>query len=214
MPHRPARRSSRASRRAAGVRGPQPGHHRGRAGLPTHLSRLLSCHITPYSLCHRLFLERWKRMVTRLILFSLLSCRMTAILTPSLASCLVCEHMEASVMPRMHSDGLCAQGGIGDAVLHLLKLAGQGTAHPALSELSPAGAASLLQVPFYALPFEPSLGGIKTSISNFQALPCTHVLSSSLAHRMCCGAVGRAALYSAQSRCIFSVLLLCTALTL
>ncbi len=55
-------------------------------------------------------------------------------------------------MPRMHSDGLCAQGGIGDNVLHLLKLAGQGTAHPALSELSPAGVASLLQVPSFSLP--------------------------------------------------------------
>ena len=51
----------------------------------------------------------------------------------------------------IHVDGLCAQGGIGDAVLHLLKLAGQGAPHPALSELSPAGLISLLQVAFNTL---------------------------------------------------------------
>ncbi|BDA40985.1 probable serine/threonine-protein kinase 36 [Coccomyxa sp. Obi] len=36
------------------------------------------------------------------------------------------------------------QGGVGEAVLHLLKLAGHATASPALTELSPAGLASLL----------------------------------------------------------------------
>lgn len=48
---------------------------------------------------------------------------------------------------------LCAQGGIGDAVLHLLKLAGQGAAHPAVCELSPAGLTSLLQVTLTSLLF-------------------------------------------------------------
>lgn len=40
----------------------------------------------------------------------------------------------------------CAQGGVGEAVLHLIKLAGHATATPALTELSPAGLASLLLV--------------------------------------------------------------------